>query len=101
MEMTEIEKAIASARHSLQYVPMTESVVIGGALGLLLRTLKERDDEIESLKQQLRRQNELGVEWMLDYYAMSSRFQQLKKELAAARREIDRLREVPHAGQGS
>ncbi|WP_160045688.1 hypothetical protein [Paenibacillus sp. USDA918EY] len=96
-----MDKEIAAARQALQHVPIMEGRIIGGALGKLDRALKEKDAEIESLKQQLRRQNELGVEWMLDYYAMSSRFQELKKELAVARREIDWLREVPHAGQGS
>ncbi|GIP25528.1 hypothetical protein J23TS9_06580 [Paenibacillus sp. J23TS9] len=48
-EKTDIEKMIAPARHSLQHVPLTESMVIGGTIGKLQRALEEKDAVIKEL----------------------------------------------------
>ncbi|GIO33684.1 hypothetical protein J2TS6_48250 [Paenibacillus albilobatus] len=86
-----MDKEIAAARQALQHVPIMEGSIIGGALGKLDRALKEKDAEIESLKQQFNQQTTTAVEWMVEYYTLDGRFQEQKRELAAARREIERL----------
>ncbi|MEC0239470.1 hypothetical protein P4H66_06320 [Paenibacillus dokdonensis] len=50
IEKTDIEKMIAPARHSLQHVPLTESMVIGGTIGKLQRALEEKDAVIKKLQ---------------------------------------------------
>lgn len=51
--MNEIEKIIAPARHSLQRVPLTESMVNGGTIGKLQRALEEKEALIRDLTKAL------------------------------------------------
>lgn len=61
--MNEIEKIIAPARHSLQHVPLTESMVIGGTIGKLRRALEEASNGMNYWKGEAAAEKERADEW--------------------------------------